>query len=124
MKRIIAAAVLMVFIISSYLGGYFYIKKTCEDTEKIVKECVSAYEEQKNIKLYTTKLENYWSSKEKILSVVTNHNAIDEVEHAIESLTVHSKYPQNQMFYEYSSTLEILLHQIMEDTAFGMHSIM
>lgn len=124
MKRIIAAVVLIVFIVGIYLTGYFYIGFTCKETEKKIEACVAAYKEQEDIKRHITNLEKYWSSKEKLLSVFTNHAAIDEIELAIESLSVHSKYPDNEMFYEYSTTLKTYIHQIMEDTKPGMHSIM
>ena len=123
MRRLLAAAVLIVLVAVIYATGYFYIDNTCEKTDEILKECVIAYTNGENVELLTTKLENYWSKKERTLSIFMNHNDIDEVELAIENLTVHSKYKGNEMFYEYSSTIDILLHQIMEDTAFGMHSI-
>lgn len=124
MKRLIAAVVLIISVAVIYSVGYFYIDATCEKTDTLLNECVSAYKEGENVNLYTVKLENYWSEKEKTLSVFMNHNSIDEIELAIENLAVHSRYKENEMFYEYSATIKILLHQIMEDTAFGMHSIL
>ena len=124
MKRLIAAGVLIVLVIGIYISSYFYIDRVCEETEKLLNECVSAYNNNQKIETNITELENYWSSKEKVLSIILNHNSIDEIESAIESLSVHSKYPQNEMFYEYSSTINILLHQIMEDTVPSTHSIL
>lgn len=124
MKRLIAAAVLTVLIIGIYLTGFFYINHTCEETKTLIEDCVSSYEKNDNTELYTQKLQNYWSGKERMLSVFTNHKVIDDIELAIESLSVHSKFPKNNMFYEYSSTLKTLLHQLMEDTVPSMHSIL
>ena len=124
MRRLIAAAVLIVFVIAIYLTGYLYIDATCEKAEKLVGDCVAAYEKNENIEFHTKKLEKYWSGKEKMLSVFTNHSVIDEIELTIESLSMHSKYPDNEMFYEYSSTLKILFHQLMEDTTPSAHSIL
>ena len=124
MKRLIAAAVLFVLVTAIYFTGYLFINSTCKKTDTLLKECVTSYKNGENVNLYTTKLENFWESREKLLSVFMNHNDIDEIELAIESLTVHSKYKENEMFYEYSATIDMLLHQIMEDTAFGVHSIL
>ncbi len=124
MRRLIAAAILIVLIISIYLTGYLYINVTCEETKRLVLNCVTAYEKNENIEFHAKKLEKYWSGKEKMLSVFTNHGVIDEIELAIESLGVHSKYPDNEMFYEYSSTLKMLLHQLLEDTTPSAHSIL
>lgn len=124
MKRLIAAVVLIILVTGIYISSYFYIDRVCEETEKLLNECVSAYNNNQKIETNITELENYWSNKEKVLSIILNHNSIDEIELAIESLSVHSKYPQNEMFYEYSSTIDILLHQIMEDTVPSAHSIL
>lgn len=124
MKRLIAATVLMILMVGIYLTGYFYIENTCKETEKMVKECVTAYKENKNVNSAAQKLKNYWGGKEKMLSIFTNHNAIDEIELAIDLLSVHSKYHEDVLFYECSTTLQMLLHQLMEDTAPSAHSIL
>ena len=124
MKRLIAAAILIVFVIGTYVTSYFYIDNTCKKTNELLKNCVTAYEKGEDVKTHTKKLEIYWSSKENSLSVIMNHASMDEIELTIEALSVHGNYPQNEMFFEYSNTLSLLLHQLMEDTAFGMHSIL
>ena len=124
MKRLIAAAILMVLIVGIYLTGYFYIEKICKETEKMVKECVTAYKENRNVNPGAQKLKSYWCSKEKMLSIFANHNSIDEIELAIDLLWVHGKYREDDLFYEYSTTLQMLLHQLMEDTEPSAHSIL
>ena len=48
---------------------------------------------------------------------------IDEIELAISTLTVYAKEKDNILFYEYADTIEILLHQIVEETKITTHSI-
>lgn len=124
MRRLIAAAVLAVLVTVIYLTGYFYIENTCKETKNLISDCVTAYKENGDIDFHTQKLEEYWSSKEKLLSMFTNHGVIDEIELTIEALSAHGRYPENEMFYECSGKLKILLHQIMEDTTPSMHSIL
>ena len=123
MKRLIAAAVLIAFVIGIYITGYIFVDKTCNTAKTLLSDCVVAYKEQENIEQTITELKGFWGRKESLLSVFINHGSIDEIELSIESLLAQSKYKENPMFYEISSNLKILLHQIMEDTAIGMHSI-
>ncbi len=123
MRRIIIAGVLLTIVIISYISSYIYIDKACEETNRLLEECVDAYKESKNPKSYAEKLENYWSKKEKPLSVVVNHARIDDIESAISSLVVYSDLPENKIFYEYSGTVKTLVHQLMEDTVPSIHSI-
>ncbi|MBR6509863.1 MAG: DUF4363 family protein [Clostridia bacterium] len=124
MRRLIAAAVLLILVAASFFGGYFYINRTCDKAEKLLENCLIAYEQNENPKEGTEKLEKYWSEKENVLSIFANHAHIDEIEAAISSLNTQCDFKDNKMFYEYYSTVKTLLHQMMEDTAFGMHSIL
>ncbi len=124
MKRLIPAAILLVFVVASYLTGYFYTIKTCEAANEILSECIDIYESDKNAYKSAKELENYWDEKEGVLSIFTNHADIDEIELAISSLVVYSNSPDNKIFYEYSSTVKTLLHQLVEDSKPSMHSIL
>lgn len=124
MKRLIAAAILLILVVSSFLGGYFYINHTCDKTEKLLDDCLYAYEESANAQKEAKKLEKYWSEKENVLSIFANHDHIDEIESAISTLSTHSGFNNNEMFYDSYSLVKTLIHQMLEDTAFGMHSIL
>ncbi len=124
MKRILAAVVLIVLVIGFYITGYLFVDSTCETAKELLSDCVMAYENEDDVNNRISKLENFWNKKESVLSIFINHGSIDEIELAIESLSVQSKYPKNQMFFEHSGNIKILLHQIMEDTKIGMHSIL
>lgn len=124
MKRLFVSGILFILVIVSYISGYFYIDNTCKEADSLLEECITAYRNGEDVEEYSDRLEEFWSNKESILSVFTNHASIDEIELAIYSLSVHSNYPDNAMFYEYSGTVKTLLHQIIEDTVPGMHSIL
>lgn len=123
MRRLIAAAVLFIIVIGSYIGSYFYIDKTCEKTNKLLEECISAYDNQADPSSAAKKLEDFWSKKEKSLSFIVNHTKIDDIEAEIGSLIIYSNTDQNELFYEHSETVKTLLHQLMEDTVPSIHSI-
>lgn len=123
MKRLIAAGILLVLVITAYIYGYLYIEATCDTANKYLKKCISVYDADKDALKEAEKLEEYWSSKEKGLSFFANHSDIDEIELAISSLKTYSNTKNNEIFYEYSGTVETLLHQLMEDTSPNIHSI-
>lgn len=123
MKRLIAAGVLLIFLTTAYFTGYFYISKTCEEANKLLTECVLAYENNDNAEEKTKKMEEFWSKKEKTLSIFTNHSSIDNIELSIHSLLIYSSSSQKDLFREYSGRVKTQLHQLMEDTVPGAHSI-
>lgn len=124
MKRLIAAGILILFLITTYFSGYFYIKNTCKETNKLLSECISSYEEKSNPSQKIKNLKLYWEKREKCLSVFTNHSAIDEIELSIHTLLIYSKSSQPELFYDYSDKIKTYLHQIMEDTVPSPHSIL
>lgn len=123
MKRLIAAGILFLFVISAYIYGYLYIDTACDTANKYLKKCISVYDKGENAEPTAEKLEKYWASKEKGLSFFANHADIDQIELAINSLKTYSNTKNNEIFYEYSGTVHTLLHQLMEDTTPNIHSI-
>ena len=123
MKRLIAAGILAVFVITAYIVSYSYIDKTCQKTNKMLNECITAYQENKNSKEKAENLKDFWKKREKGLSLFSNHQSIDDIELAIELLTVYSTSSQKELFFECSGKVETLIHQLKEDAVPGTHSI-
>ena len=123
MKRLIAAACLLLFISTAYLTGFFYIKNTCDEASDLLDRCITAYENEENGENQAEKLEKFWAKREKTLSFFSNHNEIDEIELTISSLKVYSNSDNKDLFSEYSRKLKTLLHQLKEDTIPNVHSI-
>lgn len=123
MKRLIAAAILLVFVVSVYMLGYFYTNNACDDARVILNNCVEKYINGNEAKKDAEELKDFWHKKEGILSIFANHEEIDKIELAINSLVVHSDTKDNKMFYEYSSTIKTLLHQLEEISKPTLHSI-
>ncbi len=124
MKRLIVAGVLIVVISIIHFGGNMYIKNVIKESKNMLEECIDEYKSGENSEAAAEKLKNYWGEKEDFLSVFAHHDNIDEIELAINSLTVYSKIKDTEIFYEYSGTVETLLHQLLEDNSFNMHSIL
>ena len=123
MKRLIAAGILFIFVISSYIIGYSYIKTTCNKAYEILDECTEVYSAHEESEEIAKRLNDFWGEKEPYLSLFANHAQIDQIEQAISSLLIYSNSKDSALFYEYSSTVNTLLHQMLEDNTPSMHSI-
>lgn len=124
MKRLIAAAVLLVFVITVYVTGYIYITKTCETAKDMLNDCINLYKDNTDAEESAKKLEKFWNEKEGTLSIFANHEHIDDIELAISSIVIYSNTKNNKIFYDYSSTAKTLLHQLIEESKPSMHSIL
>ena len=124
MKRLIAAAILLVFVVSVYLIGTNNVKRVYTKAEVLLSECDNTFANKENASKNVKELEDYWGKSEKLLSVFSNHSRIDEIELAIHLLNVHSKTKDATMYYEYSGRVKTLLHQLKEDTVPSVHSIL
>ena len=123
MRRLIIAGALTIFICVSLVFGIYYIKSICNQTNDLLDECISAYNYKIKNKEKAENLSKYWEKKEKTLSFIVNHDRLDEIESAIGSLKDYSDTEENEKFYEYSGIINTLLHQLLEDTLPGVHSI-
>lgn len=124
MKRLIAVGIITVIIAVIHFSGNVYIKKVIKESNHLLENCIEEYNNDANPELAAKKLKNYWGEQEDFLSVFAHHDNLDEIEKAIDSLTVYSKTKNSEIFYEYSGTVKTLLHQLMEDNSFNMHSIL
>ena len=124
MKRLIAAAVLSATLLTLFVTSYLYITKTCEQTKVMLSRCSKAYESGDNAYEIAEELDTFWNKKEPLLSVFTSHSKIDDIEEAIYCLKLYSKTEEKEIFYEYHGIVNILIHQLLEDTKPGVHSIM
>lgn len=124
MKRLIAAGILLVFVITVYIFGYIYITKTCDTATDMLNECGKLYNNNEQAQECAKKLEKFWNKKEGTLSVFANHEHIDDIELAIGSLVIYSKTKNNEIFYEYLNTAKTLLHQLIEESKPSMHTIL
>lgn len=123
MKRLIVAGFLGLIIVFSLVFSIFYVKHICKETRTLLNECIEAYDKTNKSYYYADKLNNYWEKAEKNLSFIVNHDRLDEIESAIGSLKDYSDTKENEIFYEYSGTVDTLIHQLLEDTVPGVHSI-
>ncbi len=123
MKRLIAAALLLLAVFAVYVIGSLNISKTCKASEELLDSCLTAYENGEDAGVYCEKLEKLWEKREKTLSIFTNHAVLDEMELSVKELALHVGYADNKFFYDYHTKIKMLIHQIKEDNLPGVLSI-
>lgn len=123
MKRLIPASILLILVIVSYIISLNYVTKICEETSRLIDQTVISYKQNNTAEKESEKIREYWDKKEKILSLFVNHSHIDDIEEAISTLNVYAKLTENDQFFEYADKVNILLHQLTEDSKVTVHSI-
>ena len=123
MKRLISAGILFAFVVAAYVSSFIYIKKTCNETNELVRLCEENYKDGKNAYETAEKIDEIWVDKEQTLSFFVNHDRIDEVELELSSLLLYSRTDNEILFYEHIETLKMLLFQIKEDSMINAHAI-
>ena len=116
MKRIISATIIFVFIISSCITAFVYIKnKTNEYNDILQKAYTEAKSNNKNdaIKLIDDFMEK-WHKNEKYLMLVINREYLDDI--TITSQTLHQylsseEYPE---FFAETKKVMALLHHMLD----------
>ena len=124
MKRLIASGIIAVIIAVIHFSGNIYIKNVINESNHLLENCIEEYKNDENPESAAKKLKDYWGKQEDYLSVFAHHDHLDEIERAINSLSVYSKTKNSEIFHEYSGTVKTLLHQLLEDNSFNMHSIL
>lgn len=123
MKRLIAAAIILIILSSVFFTGYFSINSICKNTKEMLTECVNNYKSGNNPEESAEKLEEYWHSKESVLSLFADHTSIDSIELNLHLLRIYSTTNQKELFSEYSGRIKTEIHQLLEDTHPTVHSI-
>lgn len=120
----IAAGVLVVLILISYLTGSYWIRTVTSQTKETLKQCEEEYEKKEGDAEATAKeLCERWAKQEKGLSFFVNHETLDEIELTLSSVAIFAETDEKEMFKEALAQVHMLLHQLNEDSRISIHSI-
>lgn len=117
MRRILVAALLFVFIITTIFSGNLIVKKQCEAVKKeieIVKgyinksENLTANEKIKDIK-------DLWHKKKAIISIFSNHEPLDEITVCINELECAAEIKDNARAMLVSAEIIAYIDRITEE---------
>lgn len=114
MKRLIPAAVILVFTISICIFAHIYVDRKCEQTLKDI-------EAYCNHQITASELENFWQKRKEQMSLFVNHGFLDKISIYIGQLSVR----QSTNIEDSDSILkniQTILTLIKEEQQFALHS--
>lgn len=124
MRRLIAAGVLLTFVLTSIFVGNYFIRKNCNHMNNMVTDLTIKVEEGKytdSVK-YAEKTEEYWQTAEKVLTAISNHDNVDEISVRISSANSYIKSKNKTMAISKLLEIKKLLEMILEEQTFNIES--
>ena len=123
MKRLVAAIILLVFII---LSAFLCNRLTVNTLEDIYNAFISCTVKEKNEDLDTAKIENalyVWQKKQKILYILMSHDDFDGVEDYVIKLQNSVENPDFEISSQVSFVIAEKIKQINQEASLGMDII-
>lgn len=115
MKRLIAAAVILIFIISVCVCAHVCVDRACKQT-------LTDIENYYNKSITHQQLENSWKKNKEKMAFFANHGFLDKISVYIGQLDLVSQggnTPENDLTYK---NIQTVLSLIKEEQKLGLHS--
>ena len=122
MRRIIAAAVILLFVVGVSICGGFIINKNADEIEKQISEI------QKNAFTDTNgKAEEFfcfWEEKREIMSIFVNHEVIDEIGKVAAKMVSAERAKNSDDLFEAANEILYIIRGIREDEKFSLYTLL
>lgn len=122
MRRIIAAAVILLFVVGVSLCGGFIINKNTNEIEKQISEI------QKNAFTDTKgKAEEFfyfWEEKREIMSIFVNHEEIDEIGKVAARMVSAERSHNSTDLFEAANEILYIVRGLKEDETFSLYTLL
>ncbi|MBO7217929.1 MAG: DUF4363 family protein [Clostridia bacterium] len=117
MKRLIAAVLGFVFVLSLGIVSALYFDKTCKETSDIVNEAISEARQGDfdAAAKAAQRAENFWEGRRKLLSFVQNHGFLYEVDTRLTGLSSLSTADAKEEFLASAEQAIQALNYVMND---------
>lgn len=114
MKRLIPAAIILVFIVSICIGAHICVDNACQNT-------IDDIENYYNKKITATQLENIWKERKEQMALFVNHGFLDKISVYIGQLTIatNDNSPEFETVYK---NIESVISLIIAEQKFALHS--
>lgn len=115
MKRLIPAAIILIFIISVCICAHVFVDRACDQT-------VNDIEAYYNNKITASTLENSWKERKEQMALFVNHDFLDKISVYIGQLTVSSSNGSSPELNAIYKNIESVLSLIKAEQKFALHS--
>lgn len=115
MKRLIPAAIILVFVVSICIGAHIYVDRECDRTLNDIKK-------YRNKDITASELEDIWKERKENMSLFVNHGFLDNLSIYIGRLSIIS---DNDSLESNTAckNIETVLSLIKAEQKFGLHSL-
>ncbi len=114
MKRLIPAAIILVFIISICICAHICVDRACKKT-------IDDIENYYNQNITGAQLENNWKERKEQMALFVNHGFLDKISVYIGQLTIdtNNSLPESYTVYK---NIESVISLIKAEQKFALHS--
>ena len=124
MKRLLAAAIMLIVIITLCISSNLYVTHACQDTAKAVQNYYEQIFDAENAdkNKLSKELEALWHNKKERLELFVNHGFLDEISICISQLPIYAKTGDKNRALIICENIKELCEQIEEEQKFAAHS--
>ena len=122
MRRIIAAAVILLFVVGVSLCGGFIINKNTDEIEKQISEIQKTAFTDTNGK--AEEFFCFWEEKREIMSIFVNHEVIDEIGKVAAKMVSAERAKNSDDLFEAANEILYIIRGIREDEKFSLYTLL
>ncbi len=125
MKRLIAAAVVVVCLIVLCTVGIMSVEAACKQMEKDINNCVSHIKSDdfKSAMGDSQTIEREWEGKRGIMSVFINHQTIEEIDSSVTQLSSFANKDNKAHFLAECELIKLYLTEMREYCSVSLHTL-
>lgn len=122
MRRIIAAAVILLFVVGVSICGGFIINKNADEIEKQISEIQKTAFTDTNGK--AEEFFCFWEEKREIMSIFVNHEVIDEIGKVAAKMVSAERAKNSDDLFEAANEILYIIRGIREDEKFSLYTLL
>ena len=122
MRRIIAAAVILLFVVGVSICGGFIINKNADEIEKQISEIQKTAFTDTNGK--AEEFFCFWEEKREIMSIFVNHEVIDEIGKVAAKMVSAERAENSDDLLEAANEILYIVRGLREDENFSLDTLL
>ena len=122
MRRIIAAAVILLFVVGVSICGGFIINENADEIEKQISEIQKTAFTDTNGK--AEEFFCFWEEKREIMSIFVNHEVIDEIGKVAAKMVSAERAKNSEDLFEAANEILYIIRGIREDEKFSLYTLL
>ena len=122
MRRIIAAAVIHLFVVGVSICGGFIINKNADEIEKQISEIQKTAFTDTNGK--AEEFFCFWEEKREIMSIFVNHEVIDEIGKVAAKMVSAERAKNSDDLFEAANEILYIIRGIREDEKISLYTLL